>query len=394
MIKAAVMVKPGVLEVQKFPKPKISESEALMEIEYSGICGTDKHMFLGEVVHPGGVSTPFPIIPGHEIVGRITEIGEVARRKIEATGEELKPGDRIVPVCDVSCGACRTCRFTYGYVAWCEHAFSYGTTRSCRDPPFLYGGWSQLMYIHPNTLLFKLPDDIPPKVAVLTEPFAVAYGAYMKAMQPCSPVLDINGYSPGDDVVILGPGPIGLIHAIMARINGAGNVIVIGSGSEIDEWRLGYINKEFKDIVDYTVNLRSSDERVEEVFRLTGGRGADMAVECAGAPEAVVDGLKMLRDKGGTLLVLGVFIDVGRDIRFNPATLISHKNARIIGISNHPLQGYRNAFRLMRKYAERFSFNKIVTHTFPLEMINEAMATAISGKAIKVLINPLEAKTS
>ena len=388
MVKAAVMVKPGVIEIQEFPKPEISKNEALMKVEYSGICGTDKHMFLGELIHPGGVVTPFPIIPGHEIVGRITEIGEEASVKLEATGRELKLGDRVVPVCDVPCSTCYTCRFTYGYAAWCERSFSYGTTRSCKEPPHLYGGWSQQMYIHPDTLLFKVADGIAPEVAVLTEPFAVAYGAYMKAMQPCSPVLDIHGYSPGDTVVILGPGPIGLIHAIMARIVGAGDIIVVGSGSEADEWRVGYIEKEFRNVVDYTVNLPSPEERVKEVFKLTGGRGADLVVECAGVPEAIVDGLKILKDKGGTLLVVGVFIDLNRDIKFNPAALISHKNARMIGISNHPLQGYEKAFRLMRKYGEKLSFRKIVTHIFPLEEAQEAMDTAIKGKAMKVVIKP------
>lgn len=388
MVKAVVMAKPGVLEIKEFPRPEISEDEALLRVEYSGICGTDKHMYLGKLVHPGNIVTPFPIIPGHEIVGRIEEIGDRARTKLEATGVELKVGDRVVPVCDVPCGTCYTCRFTYGYVAWCEHAFCYGTTRTCIEKPYLYGGWSQLMYIHPNTLLFKAPDNIPPEVVVLAEPFAVAYGAFIKAMQPCSPVLDIHGYSPGDSVVILGPGPIGLIHAVMARIVGAGDIIIVGAGSEADEWRVNYIEKEFKGVVDYTVNLRNPEERVKEVLKLTNGRGADLVIECAGAPEAIVDGLKMLKSKGGTLLVVGVFIDVGRKIEFNPATLISHKNARIIGISNHPLQGYERVFKIMRKYSGKIPIHKIVTHIFPLERVREAMETAIKGKAIKVLIKP------
>ncbi len=389
-VKAVVMTQPGKLEIREFPKPTIGKNEALLKVELSGICGTDKHMYVGEIIHPGGIVTPFPIIPGHEIVGRIHEIGEEASRKLEATGQELKPGDRVVPVCDVPCGHCRTCRFTYGYVGWCMKGFCYGTTKSCSEPPHLFGGWAQLMYIHPNTILFKVPDGIPPEVAVLTEPFAVAYGALMKAMQPCSPVLDIYGFSPGDTVVILGPGPIGLIHAIMSRIVGAGDIIIVGAGTEADEWRTNYIIKEFGGVVDYVVNEKTSEARVKEVMNLTGGRGADLVIECAGVPDAIVDGLKMLRDRGGILLVVGVFIDVGKNIEFNPAKYISHKNVQILGISNHPLQGYEKAFRIMKKYWPKIPIHKVVTHKFPLEKAEEAMKTALSGKAIKVTIMPHE----
>lgn len=387
-VKAAVMKGPGRLEIQEFPLPEVGESEALIKVGLSGICGTDKHMYLGEITHPGGIETPFPIIPGHEIVGVVEKIGEKARYTLEGRGGELKAGDRVVPVCDVGCNRCFNCRFTFGYVAWCRHAAAYGTLFSCKDPPHLRGGWAQYMHIHPNTLLFKVPGGIPPEVAVLTEPLAVAYGTLMKAMHPCSPVMDLHGFNPGDIVVIQGLGPIGLVHAIMARMIGAGDLIVVGAGTEADAWRAEYIAREFGSVVDYIVNERKPESRVEETLRLTGGRGADVVIECTGAPNAIVEGLEMLRDRGGMLLVVGVFIDTGETIKLNPARLISHKNALIMGVTNHPLQGYHIAMKLMRKYSSKLSLHKIVTHTYPIEKAREALEKAIEGKAIKVAIAP------
>ncbi len=386
MVRAAVMVGPGRIEIREFPRPEIGEGEALLKMELSGICGTDKNMYLGNVVHPGGVPTPFPIIPGHENVGVVEEVGERAAGRLEATGEELKAGDRVVPMCDVPRE--KLDPHLFGYVGWMRDIIAYGTLVSCKEKPHLFGGWAEYMYVYPNTPLFKVPDNVPPEAAVLTEPMAVAYGSFLRAAVPCSPVYDIQGYSPGDTVVVLGPGPIGLVHSIMFRIAGAGDIIMVGAGTEADRWRLEYIEREFGSVVDYVVNEASPEARVEEVRRLTGNRGADLVVECAGSPRAVLQGLEMLRDKGGTLLSVGVFIDTGETIEVNPARLISHKNVRIIGVTNHPLQGYEKALRLMSKYISRIPFTKVVTHTFPLERAEEAMRTAVGGKAIKVAIRP------
>jgi len=389
-VKAAVMIKPGEIEIRSFPLPEISEDEALIKMELSGICGTDKNVYQGNITHPGGIVTPFPIIPGHENVGVISEIGDAASAEMEARGYPLKKGDRVVPMCDVPISKNNICNFIYGYLGWCKKIIGYGTTISCDTPPHLFGGWSEYMYIHPNTPLFKVPNNLPPQAAVLTEPFAVAYGSLIKAMQPTSPVLDIHGFSPGDDVVILGPGPLGLIHAIISRIVGAGDIIMVGSGSENDEWRLNYIFKNFNMVVDHVINDPKPDNRLKEIWYLTGNRGADLVIECAGVPNAIVQGLKILREKGGTLLSVGVFIDTGKTIEINPAKYITHKNVRIIGITNHPLQGYDRALKLMRKYISKIPLTKIITHTFPLSEVRKAMETAIKGKGIKVVIAPGE----
>jgi D-arabinose 1-dehydrogenase-like Zn-dependent alcohol dehydrogenase len=101
-VRAAVMTGPGKLHVAEFPYPKIPSNAALVRMEMSGICGTDKHMFKGETTHPGGQETAFPIIPGHENVGIIQELDSDAT-SLEVEERRLQVGDRVLPVCDVTC---------------------------------------------------------------------------------------------------------------------------------------------------------------------------------------------------------------------------------------------------------------------------------------------------
>jgi len=383
-VRAAVMVEPGRIEVKKFPYPEVPKDAALVKMEMSGICGTDKDMYKGEIIHPGGVTTPFPIIPGHENVGVIAEIGEEAAVRMEVEGHKLRKGDRVVAACDVLCGECYWCRHGFSY-PWCENWIGYGTTISCKDPPHLFGGWSEYMYILPKAFLFKVPEDMPLETAVLTEPMAVAYGALSKASSPCSLALDMGGFGAGDTVVVQGPGPLGLCHALMARIVGVERIVAVGSGSDRDQYRLKLA--EDLGIIDYGVNIENPGKRVKEVLRLIGSRGADLVIECAGAPQALLEGLEMLR-RGGTYLELGNFIDKGVTVPLNPALHICAKNARIIGVTGMPYHAYGKALRVMYKYGDRFPFADLVTHKFGLEDVEEAMRVAMRGKSLKVVITP------
>lgn len=383
-VKAVVMVEPGWIEVNKFPYPDVPSDAALLKVEMSGICGTDKHMYSGEIIHPGRIITPFPIIPGHENVGVIAEIGEEAAGRMEGGGFELKEGDKVVAACDVLCGECYWCKHVFGY-PWCENWIGYGTTISCKEPPHLFGGWAEYMYILPKTFLFKVPQDLTLEAAVLTEPMAVAYGSLIKASSSYSLAFDVGGFGAGNTVVVQGPGPLGLCHAVMAKIMGAENIVAVGSGSEEDRYRLN-LAKELN-IIDDGVNATDPKERVKDVLRLIGGKGADLVIECAGAPPAVIEGLEMLR-KGGTFLELGNFIDKGITVPLNPAVHICSKNARIIDITGMPYPAYGSALKVMQRYNNKIPFEKLVTHKFRLEEAERAMKTAINGRCLKVVITP------
>jgi len=180
-VRAAVMTSPGRISVTEFPYPRIPSSAALVRMEMSGICGTDKHMFKGETIHPSGQETTFPIIPGHENVGIIEELGKDATG-LEVEGRALQESERVVPVCNVTCGQCYVCRSSFGFTTPCLRDVGYGTTLSCRDPRHLFGGWAEYLYILPQALLAKVPDGVDTQAAVMTEVLSVPLCAFDKAL--------------------------------------------------------------------------------------------------------------------------------------------------------------------------------------------------------------------
>jgi L-iditol 2-dehydrogenase len=274
------MSAPRKIGASVFPYPKIPLDAAMVRMEMSGICGTDKHMFIGETEHPSGQETNFPIIPGHENVGIIEELGENATG-LEVEGAELHVGDRVVPVCDVACGNCYICRSSFGFATSCLNNVAYGTTLSCRDPPHLFGGWAEYLYVLPQALLAKVPEDMSVEAAVMTEVLSVALCGFNKAVTPY-PIAK-EGFGPGDVVVILGAGPLGICHGIMAKMMGAQRIVIVGA----PEYRLRLAEKICADQTLNIERIKDPSERVEEIKRLTNNRGADLVAECAGVPDAV-----------------------------------------------------------------------------------------------------------
>jgi len=378
-VRAAVMTAPGRIHIEEFPYPRISPDAALVRMELSGICGTDKHMFRGETAHPGGQETCFPIIPGHENVGIIEELGENTTG-LEVEGKEIHVGDRVVPVCDIACGKCHTCRTSFGFSTSCLNNAAYGSTLSCRDPPHLFGGWAEYMYILPNASLAKVPDGLGAEAAVMTEVLTVAVCGFNKATSPYP--LAKEGFAPGDVAVILGAGPLGMCHGVMAKMMGAESVIVVGG----PEYRLDLAKKL---CADHTINIdktTSPSERVRQVMELTGNRGADLVAECAGVPDAVPQGLDMLR-VGGAMIVAGNYIDMG-STSINPQRQILSKNARIIGVNGQTPASYSSALRLIKRFSNSIPVEKMVTHRFKIEDAERAMQTALSMNSMEVVIKP------
>ncbi|MDA4119302.1 MAG: zinc-binding dehydrogenase [Thaumarchaeota archaeon] len=376
-VEAAVMERPGKIGVKKFPFPLVRSNSAVVRMIGSGLCGTDKHMFHGETVHPGGQESTFPLIPGHENLGHIEELGEREGRWRDSNGTPLAKGDRVVPACDVNCGECYNCRNFYGW-CWCENVIGYGTTISCEKAPHLFGGWAEYMYIVPKVHLFKVPTGLPDNVAVLAEPMAVAYGSFARAMAPYW--LAKEGVGPGDTVVIQGSGPLGLSHAAMAKMVGAGRVVVIGAPRE----RLELAKKMGADLTIDISKYDTPKERIAEVRGATEGRGAELVVECVGVPAAIAEGLEMV-SMGGTYLTVGNYIDMGT-VAINPQRQILSRSLRIIGVNGMPYQAYSRALTLMARDWKRLGLENFVTHTFGIDEAERALETATSLKSLKILV--------
>ena len=136
----------------------------LLKVEMCGICGTDKHTWRGETKQYAGTEaesdTPFPIIPGHEVIGTVAEINDRNRPRLDFNGERLRVGDRVALCPDVICGECYDCRHTFAF-PWCENLRGYGNAFTATEPPHLFGGWAEYMYILPNAFLYKVPENLP-----------------------------------------------------------------------------------------------------------------------------------------------------------------------------------------------------------------------------------------
>ena len=209
---AATLLAPGQLQLQRFPYPDDLEPGAvLLKMLASGICGTDKHTFRGETQQYAGTdhasSTPFPIIQGHENVGIVTAIGDGGATAFD--GSLLHVGDRVVPAPNRACGKCEFCRGDFPYY-FCRRLENYGNSLTCSESPHLFGGWAEYLYLRPRTPVFKVPDNLPTGVAVLTELFAVTHSLDLAAKMPRP-----GGFREGDTVAVVGIGPVGVVHVVV-----------------------------------------------------------------------------------------------------------------------------------------------------------------------------------
>ena len=377
---AATLVEPGRYEIREYPLPDPAPGCALVKMEVSGICGTDKHTYQGYVGQYGGSGTPrtvpFPIIQGHENVGTIAAIGGDGTYT-DFEGIALRIGDRVIVGPNVSCGTCYYCRHDFPYYC-CENTVDYGNNISAETPPHLFGGWSQYLYVVPGSFLVKVPDDLPSEIAVLTEIMAVTVGLDRAKQISAFPS---ESFRFDDSVVVLGVGPLGLCFAMKARMLGAGTVIAI----DLSEPRLEFARRLGADEV-VNASRTTEQERLTIVRELSRGRGADVVVECAGVPGAVREGLEMLR-VSGLFIEAGNFSDMG-EISISPHRHLCAKNVRILGVGGEEPAAYGPSMRQMARYMRHYPLREFVTHRFGLKQVEAAMQKSMSLDSMKVVIDP------
>ena len=373
------MTGPGHIETQEFPYPDVGEDGMVIALELCGICGTDKHTWRGETVQYGGTpaetSTPFPIIPGHEIVGTVADIGKRARTNLEYTGKTLAIGDRVVKCPDILCGRCYYCRNSFGFPL-CENIRGYGNHFTATEPPHLLGGWAEHIYVRPDAFVYKVPETIDARLAVMTELMAVTWNLD-KAKSFTS--MDGEGFGSGAPIAVQGTGPMGLLHIFKSRIMGAGDIIAL----DRSDYRLSVARK-FG--ADHTINVTglADSEIVARVRDLTDGRGVDLAIECTGYAEAIPQGLDMVR-RGGMYIVAGVFAEVG-PVTINPHHLAA-RQVRVVGMCNHPPTAYVSSMKLIEKFQDLFPLKEFVTHEFGVSQAEAAMQQVMDvDSCMKVVI--------
>ena len=377
---AATLVEPGRYEIREYPLPVPEPGCVLVKMELSGICGTDKHTYQGYVGQYGGGGTsrpvPFPIIQGHENVGTIAAIGGDGRYT-DFEGVPLHVGDRVIVGPNVSCGNCYYCRHDFPYYC-CEKTVDYGNNISSRNPPHLFGGWSQYLYVVPGSFMVRVPDDLPSEIAVLTEIMAVTVGLDRAKQISAFPN---ESFRFDDTVVVLGTGPLGMCFVMKARMLGAGTIIAV----DLSDYRLKFARKLGADCV-MDASTTSEADGLALVRELTNGRGADVVVECAGVPGAVREGLEMLR-LGGLLIEAGNFSDMG-EVSINPHRHLCAKNVRILGVGGEEPAAYGPSMRQMARYIRHYPLGEFVTHRFGLRDVEAAMKKSMAADSMKVVIDP------
>lgn len=366
------MKEPGRLELERFPLPDPEPGAVVLEMSMSGICGTDKHTFRGEVMQYAGTpherQIEYPLICGHENVGWVAALGGTV---LDSEGRPLAEGDRVVPAANVSCGECWYCRNGQPYYM-CERLEDYGNSLNCTRAPHLFGGWSEFMYLLPGTQLFRVPDELPDHVAVLTEPMAVTHG-FERARR-------LNDTF-AETVVVFGVGPLGMCHLIKARLMGAGRLIAIDRFPSRLE-RAGTFG------ASLTLDAGRLDgaELTARVHEATGGRGADMILDCSGVPETFVTSLRMAR-VGGTVVESGAFVDMG-PVQINPNADICTKNVNVIGIGGETAESYKPAMDLLARNLDTLPLETFVSHRLPLEEAQHGLELAQRDEAMKVVLSP------
>ncbi|MCI2416534.1 alcohol dehydrogenase catalytic domain-containing protein [Saccharopolyspora sp. K220] len=333
------------LEMREFPLPGIGTEDGLLRVEACGICGSDVETYRGAL----GRDRP-PFVPGHEILGRIEEIGDAA-----AARWGVQPGDRVAVEILLPCRACHHC-LTGGYMSCPNKRSAYGVT-PVDVAPHLWGGYADFLYLHPNAILHPVRADLPADLAVMFNPL----GAGVRW------ALHLGQVRLGDTVVVLGSGQRGIAAVIAARAAGASTIITTGLAQDTEKLALA---REFG--ADHTLVVDGPDavDVVAAVHDLTGGRLADVVLELTPmAHQPIADALRIARH-GGRVVLAGL---KGRAAVPLVTDEIISKGLTVVGAYSVDARGYAEAIRIIE--SEQFPLWKLHSATFALEEAEQAIRT-------------------
>ncbi len=353
------------MEIREFPVPEPEPGAILIKISRASICGSDLHMWRGDV-NLTLLGAPLPAILGHEMAGTVAKLGEGVLT--DSAGQPLAVGDRVVYRYFFPCGNCHACMT--GDDAACPMA-PLAVVTTCEEYPHFFGGYAEYYYLRPNHTIFKIPDNVTDDMAapVNCALSQVVYG------------LERVNFSFGETIVIQGAGGLGLYATALAKDMGADKVIVI---DQIDE-RLK-LAKEFG--ADELIDLREITTPMERMLRvreLTGGWGANVVAELVGSPQVVSEGLDMLGN-GGRYLEIGNVSPL-MTCDYNPASLVM-SNKNIFGVMFYTATAMKKALDFLSRAKDRYPFEKLLSHSYPLEQINEALAAQDKGAICRSAIVP------
>ncbi|MCW3005302.1 MAG: hypothetical protein JWQ20_4600 [Conexibacter sp.] len=351
-VSAAVLSAPGRIEFQTFATPSTQSDDGLLEVEATGICGSDR------IPYAGLRGPQVPHILGHEVVGRIGAIGAIAAKRW-GVGE----GDRVVVEEAIPCQSCGLCRSGRAYLCDPLHGTAglrYGSTPVAQAPS-LWGGLSEVMYLHPNAVVHRIADSVPVEIAPLFIPLANGIRW----------VQGDGGCRIGDTVIIQGPGQHGLGCVAAAKLAGAGCVIVMGTAHDARRLEVATLLGADHVLVSGPDGGRSA------VLEITGGSLADLVVDVtASAPEALSDAIGLVK-VGGTVIAAGG--KHGRSVSEFPSDDLLIKEVTIKGVYGRDSRSVATAITIIESGV--LPLAAMCTHSYDLADADAALR-ALGGQAV------------
>ena len=338
---AVVKSKPEIgIEILEVREPEIGRDEVMIEVEACGIGGSDVHIY--EWV-PFLRWIKLPRILGHELSGIVCKVGEDIR--------EFVPGDRVVADTWGGCGKCYYCRL--GRFNHCMHQTRLGQ--------HVDGGMAKFVIV-PENSLYKIPENVGFQEASLVEPL----GVMLRAFERCD-------MKPGDDIAIIGPGPIGLLGVMIAKANGASTVVV--SGLAEDRERLEHAKK----FGAVPVNVEEQNLK-NTVLEFTDGKGVDIVMDVSGGKNSLSTAADIAKS-GGQIGLVGLGPESVID-----TNVIVEKELAVYGSFRRLPVTWHRAIKLLANRV--IDAKSIITHVFPIDRAEEGFQKLIKKEGIKVVLLP------
>ncbi|GIG28832.1 zinc-dependent dehydrogenase [Cellulomonas marina] len=338
---------PGDVRVEDAPEPVVGAGEVKLRVRACSTCGTDV-----KITKAGHQRIVPPRVMGHEIAGEVVEVGEGV--------EGWAPGDRVQVIAAIPCGTCEFCRADLMTI--CPNQLSMGYDFD--------GGFAEYVIVPPQVLavdgLNRIPDGVSFAEASVAEPFACAINA--------QDFVDVHA---GDDVVVVGSGPIGCIHVRLARARGAARVFLV----ELSRERLDLAAK----VVEPDAAICASEvDPVEAVLEVTGGRGADVVITAAASGAAQEQALRMVAPRGRISFFGGLPKD--RPTITLDSNVVHYKELTIKGANGSSSAHNKEALAMIAD--GRVPVADLITHRIPLEQVLDGIAVVSAGTGIKVTVEP------
>ena len=337
------------LVVEKMASPRPPAGWVLVKVELTGICGSDLHTYHWTPDYQIRFKNKLPRVIGHEFTGTIRELGEAV------TGWEV--GDRVVARTPISCGECTPC--LSGRESICNSRLLQGVD---------YDGTMAEEAILPASNCFRLPPGYPPLLAALSEPISIAYNAVLKA-----------GALIGRTVAIIGPGPLGYLIALLAKLSGVSRILILGLPKDHERIDLFRENIEGVETFDDLAALKTA------LAQNNMGPGADVVFEASGAPKGAQIGLE-IAGKMGQVILVGIVTDV---VSVN-TNLAVRSEILLAGSAAAPKRVWMRMLNHLAQLSEmeKARFERVVTHRFPLEKALDAFQTMEAGAGLKMMLWP------